>query len=70
MPRGTIKALRHDRGFGFITGSDGGEFFFHVSDVAGGPYFDDLRPGQAVTFKAEADVRGPRAREVVAKGSA
>jgi CspA family cold shock protein len=66
---GTIKRLVHDKGFGFIAASDGGEYFFHQSAVQGSG-FHDLREGQAVTFSVEksenakrpADVRAERIR--------
>ncbi len=50
MAEGTIKTIRDDRGFGFITPSDGGEdIFFHASVVQGVP-FDQLRQGQRVEY--------------------
>ena len=35
MATGTIKKLVRERGFGFIQGQDGVEFFFHRSALAG-----------------------------------
>ncbi len=49
---GTIKRLVTDHGYGFITADDGGEYFFHRSDLAGGAAgFDDLVERDAVTFE-------------------
>jgi len=59
---GTIKRLT-DKGFGFIATSDGTEYFFHQSAVAG-VRFDDLREGQKVSFTAGQGPKGPRAENV------
>lgn len=60
---GTVKRLVRDKGFGFVAASDGNEYFFHQSAVAGGG-FDQLREGQAVTFKTGQGPKGPRAEDV------
>ena len=60
MATGTIKKLVRDRGFGFITGSDGVELFFHRSAFQG-EGFDSLAEGQAVEFEVERGDKGPRA---------
>ena len=44
---GTIKRLVNDKGFGFILGGDGFEYFFHNS-ACQQTAFDDLREGQTV----------------------
>lgn len=62
MPRGTIKRLVRERGFGFITGEDGTEYFFHRSAIQGD--FDSLRQEQRVSFQVESGPRGPRASSV------
>ena len=55
MPTGTIKTLRDDRGFGFITpagGRRGGEdLFFHASAAEGAP-FEELQVGQYVADRS------------------
>ena len=60
MTTGTIKKIVGDRGFGFIAPAiaqpDGRDLFFHRADV-GGPGFDGLREGQAVTFVLGTDER-------------
>ena len=66
MPRGTIKRLVHDRGFGFIRDDAGQEWFFHRSSVAGN--FDQLTEGQHVTFDEEPSAKGPRATNVRGEG--
>ena len=60
MATGTIKKLVRERGFGFITGSDGVELFFHRSALSG-EGFDALAEGQAVEFDVERGEKGPRA---------
>ena len=62
MEVGRIKKLT-DRGFGFITGTDGKEVFFHRSECQS-VAFDSLSEGQDVSFDREADVKGPRARNI------
>jgi len=59
---GTIKTIRADKGFGFITKDGapigGSDLFFHKSAVEDGG-FDDLREGQAVSFDEGRDPRDP-----------
>lgn len=60
---GTIKRLVMDRGFGFLSGDDGKEYFFHRSSVEGS--FEGLQEGQKVTFDVESNApKGPRASRV------
>mgnify|MGYP001075976442 CR=1 FL=1 len=63
MPKGTIKKLIRDRGFGFIRDEDGSELFFHRTAIVEGN-FDQLREGQRVTYRKEKGPRGPRAVDV------
>ena len=62
---GTIKRIT-DRGFGFITTSEGTDYFFHQSACAG-TRFDELRQGQAVSFTAGEGPKGLRAENVNAR---
>jgi cold shock protein len=64
MATGTIKRLVHDKGFGFITSNDGGEYFFHRSGCQ--TPFDQLREGQQVTFDKGQGPKGPRGENVKA----
>jgi CspA family cold shock protein len=60
MHTGKIKRIIRDRGFGFISDTDGREVFFHQSslvDVAIG----GLDSEQAVEFEVENSDKGPRA---------
>ncbi len=58
---GTIKKLVYDRGFGFISGEDGAEYFFHREQLGGGTDFSGLTAGQRVTFDKQDGPKGPRA---------
>ena len=51
MTQGTIKRLVEERGFGFLAGDDGKEYFFHRSAVEGP--FEELREGDPVGFEPE-----------------
>jgi CspA family cold shock protein len=58
---GTIKTIRDDRGFGFISpdgGSGRDDVFFHRSAVVDDG-FEQLRVGQRVSFDTSADPRDP-----------
>ena len=64
--KGTIKTVQRERGFGFIRGEDGREFFFHHSCVIGAR-FAELDEGDAVKFAIDASSvspKGPRAHNV------
>ncbi len=67
--KGTVKKLVEDRGYGFIHGEDGKDYFFHRDDFLG--YFSDLmidvNDGKMiqVQFNSRKDSkRGPRAENV------
>jgi CspA family cold shock protein len=60
---GTIKRLVRDKGFGFVAGPDGVEYFFHQSACVE-TRFDDLREGQQVSFDKGQGPKGPRAENV------
>ena len=64
MSTGIIKKLVLERGFGFIAGDDGKEYFFHRSGTEGLLSFDSLMGGEKVTFEIEASPKGPRAKAV------
>jgi cold shock protein len=60
MTQGTIKTIRDDKGFGFITPEGGNkDLFFHSSAVEG-VTFEELREGQTVTYIEGADPRDAR----------
>ena len=51
MPKGKIRKLISDRGFGFITTEEGKDLFFHRSQLQGLD-FSSLREGQEVEYEA------------------
>ena len=60
MHTGKIKKILRDRGFGFISDTDGREVFFHQSSVMDSK-FDTLTEEQKVEFEIENSPKGPRA---------
>lgn len=58
---GTVKFFSADKGFGFITSSDGTDVFVHVSNVAGAR---SLTQGQAVEFSTAPGRKGQQAVDV------
>ena len=50
MPKGTIRRLIAERGFGFIRTAEGKDLFFHRSELQGVDY-SSLREGQQVEFE-------------------
>ena len=60
---GKIRTLRVDKGFGFIKGESGQEYFFHQSAIYG-ESISDLREGDGVEFDVEESPKGPRAANV------
>jgi CspA family cold shock protein len=62
MPKGKIKKIVADKGFGFITREKSTDLFFHCSKVNGN--FEDLREGQEVLFEEGHSDRGPCAENI------
>lgn len=60
---GTIVRLMTDKGFGFIKGQDGKDYFLHRSALKNAK-FDELGVGQEVTFKDSESEKGLRAEDV------
>lgn len=63
MHTGKIKKIVTDRGFGFISDTDGREVFFHQSSLID-VKFSDISEGQEVNFEIEKTAKGPRAINV------
>ncbi len=59
--KGTVKFFNEQKGFGFISGEDGNEYFVHSSGLASDAR---LQEGDAVTFDVEEGDRGPKASNV------
>ena len=64
MATGTVKWFNNDKGFGFITPSDGGkDLFVHHSAIVGSG-FKSLAEGAQVSYEAEQGPKGPAATRV------
>ncbi len=64
MLQGKVKVIRREKGFGFITGENGIDYFFHASHVEEPDSIDTLQPGDDVSFFGEMGDKGPFAEEV------
>ena len=56
--KGTVKFFNVGKGFGFIAGEDGTEYFAHKTGLGAGV---QLNEGDSVTFDVEQGDRGPKA---------
>lgn len=63
MHNGKIKKVVRERGFGFISDTDGREVFFHQSSLVN-TQFDSLKEEDKVEFEIEDSPKGPRAVKV------
>lgn len=61
--KGTVKKFFKDKGFGFIHGEDGKDYFFHYSAISMDGY-KSAEVGDNVEFEAEESDRGARAASV------
>jgi cold shock protein len=61
MTKGTVKFYNDMKNFGFITGDDGKDYFFHISGVEGEK---TLKEKDNVTFESEMGDRGEKAVKV------
>jgi len=59
--KGKVKFFNEMKGFGFIAGDDGQEYFVHQSGLNEGV---NIRENDAVTFDVEQGDRGPKASNV------
>ena len=58
---GTVKFFNNSKGFGFIAGEDGEEYFVHQTGLNEGVSIDE---NDAVVFEVEQGDRGPKAVNV------
>jgi len=66
MATGTVKFFNNEKGFGFITPTDGSkDVFVHFSAIQSNDY-KTLDEGQKVEFSMENGAKGPAAGNVVA----
>lgn len=59
---GTVKSCMEVKGYGFIKGTDGKEYFFHQSCCI--VPMSSLTPGKKVEFEVVSSPKGPRAEDV------
>ena len=64
MIRGVVKEYDRLKGFGFIAGDDGEDYFVHVSGLREYLKGKGLRGGQKVSFDIDRDIKGDRAVNV------
>ena len=62
--QGTVKEYNRDRGFGFITGEEGDDYFVHHSGISPKLQKFGLREGQQVVFDVDYDHKGDKAINV------
>ena len=61
MPTGTVKFFNEEKGFGFISPSDGSkDLFVHSTGITNGP----IREGDTVEYEVGAGKKGPCAENV------
>ena len=58
---GTVKFFNESKGFGFIAGEDGKEYFVHKSALEAGVF---LKDNDQVSFEVTQGDRGPKAVDV------
>jgi cold shock CspA family protein len=61
---GTIKTIHTDKGFFFIRGADGVEYFAHKSSLQGRVTIGELQEKEPCTFVPSKGPKGPRTETV------
>lgn len=62
--RGIVKKVDRLKGYGFILGDDGIEYFVHKSQLARGVKWEFIEQGMGVMFTEGGGAKGPRAEDV------
>jgi CspA family cold shock protein len=63
--KGRVKWFDSKKGFGFVTGDDGKDYFVHYSAIQT-EGFRTLQEGEPVEFEAQVGPKGPSAAKVTA----
>ena len=63
MMKGVVRRFNNQRGFGFISDSEGNDVFVHYTGI-NGEGFKSLEEGQEVEFDVVQGERGPQAVNV------
>lgn len=66
---GEVSWFNEQKGFGFITDTDGRDVFVHYTEIVRDG-FQTLEPGELVTFSVVDEETGPKATEVRLKDEA
>ena len=64
MKKGIVKEYDTEKGFGFIKGQNGDDYFVHVSGLREHLKNRGLRPRQIVSFDVDFDMKGDKATNV------
>ncbi|MBC8216125.1 MAG: cold shock domain-containing protein [Candidatus Marinimicrobia bacterium] len=64
MKHGTVKEYDRTKGFGFVSGDDGEDYFLHVSGLRQHVQQRGLPVGQRVVFDVDFGMRGDKAINV------
>lgn len=62
--KGSVRKVFADKGFGFIRGVDGKDYFFHRTAVQNIQTMDDVVEGDAVEFEGAEGPKGHFAEDV------
>jgi len=63
MAQGTVKWFNGEKGFGFISQTEGPDLFVHFSEIEG-TGFKTLEENQSVEFEVAQGPKGPQATRV------
>jgi cold shock protein len=63
MAQGTVKWFNAEKGFGFISPTEGPDVFVHFSEIQGSGY-KSLEENQQVEFEIVQGQKGPQASQV------
>lgn len=61
--KGTVKKFDQEKGFGFITGEDGKDYFFHYSQI-NMDGFKTIKTSQQVEYEPTTTEKGLRANNI------